>query len=717
MQKTTFERRASLRFKHFTRRGYALFSCLGREVVIGTLSVATLSNAKAEGVSVRKEKAEDTLQRTELKLDEVVVTGSRAPLTQAEAAKIVSVITRDDIQRAAVESVNDLLKTAIGVDVRQRGGFGVQTDISICGGTYDQVAILLNGVNISNPQTGHFSADFPVSLDDIVRIEIIEGASSRVYGASAFNGAINIVTRGGETSGGSVSAEGGSYGTFGMTARGSIASGAFANSLSAGYKQSDGGTENSYFRKSQAFYQGSYKPRTGSLSRAASNKGGSTGDKSTLLSPSGEPEGGISWQLGMSTMRYGANTFYSAAYPDQYESNARIFASVKADAVAALAGGRKIHIVPSVYWNRYYDHFQLIRGKETGENFHRTDVYGISVNAYTDWSLGRTAFGADVRQEGILSTNLGRPLEESEYVTVMGHGDKNYTKREQRTDVSYFMEHNFLLRDFTASLGVVANMNTAYNSSFRFYPGVDLSYRPAKAWKMTVSWNMAFRMPTFTDLFYKSPTLEGNKDLKPEKTQSLRVGVQYRSKGMEARLGGFYDWGKDMIDWVMYSPEDVYRSANFKLDNRGYEVAIDLLPREVMARSIVSRLRLGYAYIDQKRRDGVPIFKSNYAMEYLRHKFVAGIDHKIVGNLTASWAFRWQQRMGSYIVYENNKSTGVSRPYTPFGLLDVKLLWTERRYELSLTMNNLTSYRYHDLGNIPQPGFWLMAGAKIKINK
>lgn len=688
MQKTTFEQRSSLCFKHFTRKGYALFSCLGREVVIGTLSVATLSNARAEGVSVQTEKADDTLQRTELKLDEVVVTGSRAPLTQAEAAKIVSVITRDEIQRAAVESVNDLLKTVTGVDVRQRGGFGVQTDISIGGGTYDQVAILLNGVNISNPQTGHLSADFPVSLDDIVRIEIIEGASSRVFGASAFNGAINIVTRGKENTGGSVSAEGGSYGTFGMTARGSVKSGMTSNSLSAGYKQSDGGTDNSYFRKSQAFYQGSYD---GNLS--------------------------LSWQLGMSTMRYGANTFYSAAYPNQYESNARIFAAVNADATTTLAGGRTVHIVPTLYWNRSYDHFQLTRGMAAGENFHRTDVYGISINAYTDWRLGRTAFGADVRQEGILSTNLGRPLQENEYVTVAGHGNKNYTKREQRTDVSYFIEHNILLNRFTASIGMVANMNTAYNSSFRLYPGIDMSYRPTKAWKMTASWNMAFRMPTFTDLFYKSPTQEGNKDLKPEKTQSLRIGAQYRSKGIEARLTGFYDWGTDMIDWVMYSATDIYHSANFKLDNRGYEVNISLLPQEIWAQNAVTRLRIGYAYIDQERKDDVEFFKSNYAMEYLRHKFVAGIDHRIVGCLTATWNFRWQQRMGSYIIYENNKSTGVSKPYAPFGLLDVKLMWTKPRYELSIAMNNVTSYRYYDLGNVSQPGFWLMAGAKIKIGK
>lgn len=684
MQKTTLQlRRSSLRFKHFSNKGYALFSCLGREVLIGTLSVATLQNARAEGISIHEEASRDTLARTELKLDEVVVTGSRAPLTQGEAAKIVSVITRDDIARAAAESVNDVLKMATGVDVRQRGGFGVQTDISIQGGTFDQIAILLNGVNISNPQTGHLSADFPVSLDDIVRIEIIEGAASRIYGASAFNGAINIVTRGEDYGQSSIDAEGGSFGSLGVGARyarNTDATGKVAGSVSAGYKQSDGATENSYFRKSQAFHQGTY----------------STSFSNGL-------EGSLNWQAGVSTMRYGANTFYSAAYPDQYESNMRLFMTLGGE----LKG--RIHLLPTIYWNRSLDHFQLIHNTPTGENFHRTDVLGGSLNAYTDWQLGRTALGAEVRREVIYSTNLGKPLDAEDFVSVGRHPEVSYTKRERRNDLSFFLEHNILLRSFTASLGVVANHNSGYNNGFRFYPGIDLSYRPSSRWKLTASWNMAFRMPTFTDLFYKSPTQEGNQGLKPEKTQSLRIGAQYHSLVFSLHTSFFYDWGTDMIDWVMYSAGDIYHSANFSLDNRGYEVNVTIRPTPPLT------LRLGYAYIDQKRKDDVYIYKSNYAMEYLRHKFVAGIDHPILSHLSASWSFRWQQRMGSYLVYENAKSTGEIKPYAPYGLLDLKILWTQPRYDITLSLNNLTSHRYYDLGNVQQPGFWLMASAKYKF--
>ena len=212
MYRHRFNDRQALRFKHFSRRSYALFSCIGREVLICTLSVATLTYAKADGISTKSAAtamAADSLGRQEVKLDEVLVTGSRAPLTALQSAKIVTVISRDDIQRAEASSINDILKLATGVDVRQRGGFGVQTDISINGGTFDQITILLNGVNMSSPQTGHNAADFPVSLSDIERIEVLEGASARVFGSSAFNGAINIVTRTDKESSVRVSAEGG----------------------------------------------------------------------------------------------------------------------------------------------------------------------------------------------------------------------------------------------------------------------------------------------------------------------------------------------------------------------------------------------------------------------------------------------------------------------------------------------------------------------------
>ena len=106
MNKQIFNKRSPILFKHFSRKGYALFSCIGREVLIGTLSISTLTYAKADGISTRTDFASDSLSREEVKLDEVIVTGSRAPLTQLQSAKIVEVITRDDIHRAQATTIS-----------------------------------------------------------------------------------------------------------------------------------------------------------------------------------------------------------------------------------------------------------------------------------------------------------------------------------------------------------------------------------------------------------------------------------------------------------------------------------------------------------------------------------------------------------------------------------------------------------------------------------
>lgn len=677
MYRHRFNDRQALRFKHFSRRSYALFSCIGREVLICTLSVATLTYAKADGISTKPAAtamAADSLGRQEVKLDEVLVTGSRAPLTALQSAKIVTVISRDDIQRAEASSINDILKLATGVDVRQRGGFGVQTDISINGGTFDQITILLNGVNMSSPQTGHNAADFPVSLSDIERIEVLEGASARVFGSSAFNGAINIVTRTDKESCVRVSAEGGSFGTFGGDAGLSLRTGSVSQQLSGGYTQSDGGTANSDFKRRRMYYMGSWESRYVNLS----------------------------WQGGLSSQDYGASTFYSARFNNQWEATRRFMASALAD-IRPFADERLV-FSPSVYWHRDVDHYQLTRGKEgaqNGENYHRMDVYGASLNAHTTWLLGKTAVGVDLRKEHILSTAYGMLLDESEWTAIHG-SDRHYDHRGDRTNTSLFLEHNVILGGFTLSAGVLANRNTGLDNRFRFYPGVDISYRPSDNWKFYASWNKALRVPTFTDLYTSNSAQQGDPNLSPERNSTFKIGTRYRTRGVEAVLSGFYSEGKNIIDWVYPTAESrKYQAMNIgKLDNMGYSADVTLNMDELVPGSFITRIKAGYAFIHQKHETDREIFGSLYALEYLRHKATFQLDHRIWSRLSASWAVRWQQRMNNY---------------SPYTKVDVKLMWTAPSYSLYVKADNITCHRYYDLGAVRQPGLWIMAGGSVRI--
>ena len=677
MQKNNFCEQKSFRFKHFSRKGYALFACMGREVLIGTLSVATLSHAKAESISIRPEVAEDTLSRSELRLDEVVVTGSRAPLTLQESAKIVSVITRDDIHRAAAESINDILKLATGVDVRQRGGFGVQTDISVRGGNFDQITILLNGVNISSPHTGHLSADFPVSPEDIERIEVLEGPAARVYGTSAFNGVINIVTR--QTGNGAqVHLVGGQYGYAGGNASIGATLGTFHSQLSGGYTRCDGATPNSDFSSTRLFYQGN--------ATIGSNVK-------------------VNGQVGYSYKPYAANTFYGASSTDQWESNERWMAAVGAD---ILLG--RIHLSPQLYLNRWYDHYQWHKDNPAGENFHKVESKGASLNAWMESLLGRTSLGFEVRDERIRSTKLGKLLSEDEWQATGGHDgedDKFYKYRDQRANVSAFLEHDVLLKQWTVSLGLMANLNDGLDTKWRFYPGIDVSYRPTEAWKLFVSWNMGLRMPTFTDLYYSGANIEGNSELKPEKTTDYQIGGRYTTRGFIAEVQGFYSHKKNMIDWVTYNDankvsDGIFHSVNFQMDNKGAEINLQMLPRQLWGdNALVRKIGVQYSYIYEESDYDVDVIMSKYAMDYLRHKVIVSADSKIWKNLNLSLSWRWQDREGK------------SNP--AYALLDGRLSWDTAKWSAYIDGSNIFDKKYYDYVSILQPGSWFRFGVRFSL--
>ena len=686
-----------VRWKMFSRKGNAIFRSLGREIVILNLSVATLTfaapqNAKGQMTvnTFRDSLEEDTLP-------ELTVTAARLPLPMEQTARTVGVITHEKIDGLTANSVNDVLKYSSAVDVRQRGPMGIQTDIGINGGTHDQIVILLNGVNISSPHTGHLAADFPISTDMIERIEILEGAASRVYGTSAFSGAINIITRNeflksdeNKSLKGMAGLKSGSYGTFATDFSLYQKEKHIYNNLSASFSRSDGHVKNSDSERFGMFYNGGMKY-----------------DSANLY-----------WQFGTSLQNYGANTFYSGKYPDQYEQNRRYILSLGASTNGA------IKFKPSLYWIRSTDHYQLIKYSHSGENFHLTDVYGVNFNTTKEWSGGVTVVGADFRNEGILSTSLGKPLADSQYVKIP-HRHLYYTNKDNRTNVTYFFEHNLLLRQFTFSAGIMANMNTSLDHKYRLYPGVDISYRPLPNLRFYLSWNMAQRMPTFTDLYYKSPTQNGNINLKPEKTNEFSIAVDYKTNGLSVNSRLFYRHEKSMIDWIMTLADSVnnyttFHATNFNINNMGARVTAEIRFRELFSpKSYLDLLTAQYTYVHQERNTPADLYASSYALDYLRHKLVVRLESKIWGYLNACLMFRWQDRQGKYVKYtpvsgDNGEITYNAKtvPYSPYGLLNLKLLWKHQKYELYLDLNNLTDREYYDIGNVKQPGLCVLAGAK-----
>ena len=682
MKKENFKRGSSaVRFKRFSRRPYAVFMSLKVEVTIGVLSAAMLTFANVDSVSAQTENhAKEKLYE----LGEVEVTGTRVPMTVSQAARMVTVLDRDDIAAVPAQSVNDLLKYAVGIDVRQRGDMGVQTDISIRGGTFDQITILLNGINICDPQTGHNAADFPVDISEIERIEVLEGPAGRVYGTSSLVGAINIVTRPDLQSGMELRAEGGSYGFFDGGGHINLTKGAFSNQFSGGFSRSDGfsrnaaGRLNSDFKQAKAFYQGGYA----------------------------HEKAEVRWHAGFTQKDYGANTFYSAKYDDQFEHTRKYYTAVQAE-----TKGDVYRFKPSVYWNRSEDRFELVRNRpETVPfNYHRTDVYGLNLNNTLETALGKTAFGAEFRNEGVVSTTLGEPL----HFPEPAPGGGEYTAGLNRTNLSFHLEHNILLRGFTLSAGVIAVKNTGNEMNFRFYPGVDASWQFARDWKLYASFNTSLRMPTFTELYYSVNGYKADRYLKPEEMKAYEIGVKYLTPGIRGTVSLFHYRGTNLIDWIkdLSAGADVpWQSVNHaKVNTTGVETSLDVSFDEMLHRTFFIRnLTVSYAYIDQDKKSE-PDVQSRYALEYLRHKVVAQANLRVWRNLNLNVSYRWQDRMGNY------EQNGEMVAYEPYSLLDARLSWDTSSYRVYAEANNLLNRTYYDYGNIPQPGIWVRAGAVWRL--
>ena len=676
------------KFKRFGRKGYSLFAVLGRVVVVGVLSVATLSKSHAEGVGVKPVIDNDTTDKTdrELTLDEVSVTGSRAPLTRAQAARMVTVLERADIQAAPVQSVNDLLKYVASVDVRQRGPIGAQTDISIRGGNYEQITILLNGINICDPQTGHNAFDFPVDISEIERIEVLEGPAGRVYGTSSLLGAINIVTRPRPTSSVSAHIEGGSYGYLSAGARANVASGKWNNQLSGSYSRSDGyqrnsaGGLNSDYSGGKAFYQGTYDD--------------------DIVS--------VSWHAGLSTKDFGSNTFYGAKWDDQFEHTLKTYTALQAETKKG-----SFHLKPSIYWNHSYDRFELFRdaAEKYPFNYHRTDIFGVNLNGYFDWILGRTAVGAELRNEDLLSGNLGEPLDNPHHISGT---DRYYDHGINRTNISFVVEHNILLRRFTLSAGLVAVKNSWNGMNMKVYPGIDASYRIGDSFKIFANYNTSLRMPSVTELYYSVGGHVADKNLKPEEISSVEAGVKYADHGITTQASVYHNNWKNMIDWIRYTadgPDAPWQSVNFtEVKATGFQAQLTLNFRQIVpTQRILKSFNASYNYLFQDK-DIDSSVESKYSLEYLRHKLVANLQFNIASCLDLGINFRWQDRRGIYTDFD-----GTVKEYSPYSVVDARLSWTAPKYKLYLEANNIFDKNYIDYGCVPQPGTWLIAGLSVEL--
>ncbi|HZL11340.1 MAG TPA: TonB-dependent receptor [Prolixibacteraceae bacterium] len=661
-------------FNRWGRKAYSMFNALKQPVRIGVLLAVYTTVAKPEYVFAQ---ADSTKVSMEYNLDEVEVSAQRAPVAFSQVARIVSVISREEIEAAPVQSIQELLEYALSVDVRQRGVHGVQADISVRGGSSEQTLILLNGISISDPQTGHHALNLPVSLKNIQRIEILEGPAARVFGPNAFSGAINIITSpDGETSV-KLDVSGGQHKLADVNVSGNLNTGAWNQFIAFNRMSSDGYIDNTDFKTWNAFYQTELKTKPGKLD----------------------------FQIGRTNKAFGANSFYSATYPNQYEETKTTFASLK------FQSGTKIHLTPSIYWRRNQDRFELFRSDATtwpswykGHNYHLTDVFGSNLNAWFASRFGKTAFGAEIRTENVWSNVLGEAL--TTPIAVPGESGQFFTKSYSRTTISYFAEHSVYLKKLTVSAGAMTNWISDLDFGWNIYPGLDASYALSNHVKIYGSFSTSLRMPTFTDLFYNGPTNIGNPDLKPEKSVNYEGGVKLNFPGFSGHAETYFRKGKDLIDWVRTNDTDKWQTQNLtNINTTGIEFSGNIFPEKIWNKPIfLTKLGVNYSYckLDKGQND---LF-SYYILDNLKHKLDLEINHKIWKKLKGSWRVSYQDRNGLRTATDS---------FSPFWTVNARIMWETPSTEIYAMAANLFDKAYYDYDTVEQPGRWISFGISHQI--
>jgi len=592
----------------------------------------------------------------------------------SEMGRIVTVIEKAEITRSAVQSLDQLLDYVAGIDIRQRGTNTTQADISVHGGSFDQVLVLLNGVNITDPQTGHFNLDVPLNLSDVKRIEVLEGSAARVLGPNAFSGAINIVTDSSDKQNLTAELTAGSYVTLGQAVSGNFSIKNINTFASISHKSSNGYISNTDFNYLNGLIQSSL----------STNKAGK-----------------FDLQLATQLKDFGANSFYSLAYPNQYESSKTFMAALSWNLTKS-----NWTYTAQAYWREHHDRFELFRNFSnaaswyTTHNFHMTDVTGGKFSATYLSSLGKTTVGFELRNEHIFSNVLGTSID-----SLKAPLEKNgyFTKQANRLIETGLIDHFVNIGKWYLSIGAAVTNSTSFG--LNSYGGLDIAYAFTENFKVFANANSAVRLPTFTDLFYKSATQLANPNLLPERSQTIEIGTKVLQSNWKLDAEVYYRLGQNVIDWVKLPTETVWQSKNLTNVNA---LGGDLSLAYFFEKSFVKKISVAYSYLQMDK--SADNFDSKYVLDYLKNKLIISINHSIWSNLSATWNVGYYDRMGTFT--DTNKNV---QKFEPYALVDCRLLWLNGKVDIFADLNNILNAKYADYGGLAQPGINFNIGVRKRL--
>lgn len=423
----------------------------------------------------------------------VVVTATRTAQPLTDVLADVSIISREQLDNAGMQSLVDVLANLPGVQISTSGSYRSSSGVFLRGATSSQTILLVNGVRMGSATSGSYSLE-SLPLDRVERVEVLRGAAAAMYGPDAVGGVIQVFTR--EPHEGlqrSVSVGIGSDGQRKLGASLQGQSGAWGYTLGASNEKTKG--------------------LSVTLPGASGFNGDVDGSAYASLDASVKyqinPQHAVTAQMLVSEGEYGfdgvpspnplkltAAAAQAAAYPKLEQHGLKWTAQWVPDWLSTVSISRSEDISVSRYW-------RTVDGAAAGDN--RYNTAREEINWQNDIRLGHDTLTlmADHRTDAVDSST-------------------NYAVKQRKVQglmASYAMKRE--------GWDALATLRHDSNSQFGSFNNWALSggYRLTAQLRLVGSAGTTFQAPSFNQLYFPG---FGNTALKPQQGQAQEMGLRYQ---------------------------------------------------------------------------------------------------------------------------------------------------------------------------------------------
>jgi outer membrane cobalamin receptor len=566
--------------------------------------------------------------------DETVsVTGSFEPVPLSESNR--SVVSFDASSEPELHtSVVEYLQLDPSLDLQERGTGDVQADLSIRGSSFGQTLVLIDGLRINDPQSAHHNLDIPVPTEAISHIEILHGAGSTLYGADAVGGAVNLVTAEPSLTTVRLRTGVGNFGSNDQSLLGSISNRRFSERVAASRDFSTGFEPDRDFRTLSASSETWFRSPLG-MSRVL---------------------------LANSDKSFGADQFYGEFPSWERTKGWLLTANQQIGSSTTLSFG----------YRRHSDEFILVRGQPAiYENNHVDQSWEFAARRTSTIRKTLTlTYGLDSNGDQIDSNNLGH------HGRTRGAGYVNL-------GLAYWHRLSVSLgdREEIFSGGSVVSSPTIAGG---------LWVRPSLRFRGSVS--RAFRLPSYTDLYYRDPANVGNPDLRPERVWGAEAGPEWTATPHISFTSSFFHrHDADDIDYVKTRPADPWQAMNVQ------RISFDGLETGLRFTTLnnLHAIQIGYTLIHatQQPYPGV----SKYIFNYPSHEAILNWSNRPIDGISLRSRLAVVQRFGidPYAVWDFAAAvnSGTIRPF--------------------LQLSNISGTRYQEIAGVNMPGRGIIGGIEI----